>query len=219
MDGSSKREIEITPDLLEYAKAVALKEAQKRCYLKHVEYDDIVSHVQTHLLRRPPKYDPTKGTKETTFIYTVVKHLVSKYLTKEAKHAERFEQRIEPKPAFKTPEGKISEPRAGTNAARRRMAKLGQVEGEDDGARPGRENVQRHPTEYSTAVWTNDDMFAYIDNEESRALCRLMIECDGNMSEVARRLGWWEGKVRYRLRILGPKLIRAGFNPFPGGDT
>jgi hypothetical protein len=34
------------------------------------------------------------------------------------------------------------------------------------------------------------------------------------MSAAARRLGVSEGTIRYRLKLLAPKLIAAGFNPF-----
>jgi|GEM_PF-7096492 len=43
---------------------------------------------------------------------------------------------------------------------------------------------------------------------------RTLIECDNNVSEGARRLGVVEGTIRYRLKMLAPKLIAAGFNPF-----
>lgn len=62
-----------------------------------------------------------------------------------------------------------------------------------------------------------EDLFQFIDNEDSRALCKLYIKCKGNVSETARRLGVTEGAVRYRLKMLAPKLRAAGFDPFEGG--
>jgi len=66
----------------------------------------------------------------------------------------------------------------------------------------------------------SEDIFDFIDNEDSRALCRLYIECAGNMSKTARLLGIHESTVRYRLKMLAPKLRAAGFDPpAPGGGT
>ena len=65
--------------------------------------------------------------------------------------------------------------------------------------------------------WPLDDILQYIDNEDSRALCRLVIACDGNISAAARRLKLSEGTVRYRLKLLEPKLRAAGFGPPTGG--
>lgn len=61
-----------------------------------------------------------------------------------------------------------------------------------------------------------DDVLQFVDNRETQALCRLVIECGGNVSEAARRLGVSEGTVRYRLRLLAPKLRAAGFHPVAG---
>jgi len=58
------------------------------------------------------------------------------------------------------------------------------------------------------------DIFRYIESEETRRLCQLMMDCDCNMSEVARRIGISEGSVRYRLNLLAPRLKAAGFDPF-----
>lgn len=58
------------------------------------------------------------------------------------------------------------------------------------------------------------DMFQYIESDETRRLCQLMMDCDCNMSEVARRMGISEGSVRSRLKLLAPRLKAAGFKPF-----
>ncbi len=54
------------------------------------------------------------------------------------------------------------------------------------------------------------NLMQYIDCEETRRLCELLIECNFNKSEVARRLGWGESKVRSRFNLLAPRLKAAG---------
>jgi hypothetical protein len=76
------------------------------------------------------------------------------------------------------------------------------------------EEVERHRKNLVTEDRTSEDIFEFIDNEGSRELCRLFIECEGNVSEVARRMDLSEGAIRYRLQVLKPKLVAAGFNPF-----
>jgi RNA polymerase sigma factor (sigma-70 family) len=60
-----------------------------------------------------------------------------------------------------------------------------------------------------------EEMLALIKDKESRELCLLVLECEGNMSQAARRLGKNEGTIRYRLELLELKLKAMGFNPFP----
>ena len=79
--------------------------------------------------------------------------------------------------------------------------------------------TERRTVALTKSRWPLDDILQYIDNEDSRALCRLVIECDGNISEAARRLKLSEGTVRYRLKLLEPKLRAAGFDPSEGGIT
>jgi len=55
------------------------------------------------------------------------------------------------------------------------------------------------------------DILEALDDEASRELCRLYVEHNGNVSKVARLLKVTEGTVRYRLKALGPRLIKAGF--------
>jgi len=190
MDPSPKK-LELTPDLLEYAKAVALKEAPKHCG-SHVSYDDVVQDVQLRLLRRPPKFDPSRGASPQTLIYTIVKRAVMKFATRETKQAGRFRQF--PEPARASRDGEEGEP-----------------------AHHG--ISERRTTELTRSRWSLDDILKYVDNEDSRALCRLVIECNGNVSEAARRLNLSEGTVRYRLKLLAPKLIAAGFDPFSQGGV
>ncbi len=185
MDGSEPRELELTPELIEHATSAALHEAQKHCP-KYVDYGDVVQEVLLHLVSKPPKYDPTRGASAKTLIHTIVQRGVLKYVARQCRHAERFRQVVETKP--ETPE-------------------------DDEQIRPQRDAAERHPFDRTTRDPT-DDVLQFIENEESRELCRTLIECDNNVSEVARRLGVTEGAVRYRLKMLAPKLIAAGFNPF-----
>ncbi len=60
MDASSPRELELTPDLLDYAKGVALKEARNRSP-EHVEFDDVVQDALLQLISKPPRYDPARS--------------------------------------------------------------------------------------------------------------------------------------------------------------
>ena len=59
-----------------------------------------------------------------------------------------------------------------------------------------------------------EDVLDFIVDDSSRDLCRVVLECDGNVSAAARRLGVAEGTTRYRLKLLVPKLLAAGFEPF-----
>ncbi len=54
----------------------------------------------------------------------------------------------------------------------------------------------------------------YIDDDETRKMCFLMMEHDNNQSEVARCMNVTEGTIRYRLDLLRGKLRAAGFDPF-----
>ena len=188
---SSPRELELTPDLLEYVRAVALKEAPNHCGPR-VSYDDVVQEAELRLLRKPPKFDPSRGASPKTLIYTIVKRAVIKYAEREAKQARRFRQFPEPVGASR--DGEDSEP------AHHRIS-------------------ERRTMELTRSRWNLDDILKYIDNEDSRALCRLVIECNGNVSEAARRLKLSEGTVRYRLKLLVPKLRSAGFDPFSQGGV
>ena len=188
---SEPRELELTPDLLEYAKAVVLKEAQKRCP-RYVDFDDVIQFAMLQLLRRPPKFDPSRGASPKTLIYTIVHRAVIKYAELEAKQARRFRQSSEPVEASRGGEGN----------------------------EPAHHGIsERRTTELTRSRWNLDDILKYIDNEDSRGLCRLVIECKGNVSEAARCLELSEGTVRYRLKLLGPKLLAAGFDPFLTGGT
>lgn len=183
MSEPEPREIEITPDLIDYARKSAYKEAKKRFH-DVAKRKDAAQSAVLHLMSRPPKYDPTKGAAVKTLIYTVVQRHVQKYVGREFRHGKRF---MQPEPVNKNDQDDAFDP---LDHAENRRVKL------------------------QTKGWTTDDILEFIDNEDSRALCRLVIECGGNLSETARRLSITEGTVRYRLRMLAPKLLARGFNPF-----
>jgi RNA polymerase sigma factor (sigma-70 family) len=187
MTNPSPEGLRLTPDLLEYAKAVALTEARKRCS-QRVGYRDAVQEATLNLLKSAPHYDPAKGASAKTYIYTVVQWAVIKYAAREVRHAQWFKQ-------FDRP---LEAPvKAGKAASGHTFA-------------PGQITDERK----RELAWTLDDILRYVDNEESRALCRLVVECKGSIRAAAKRLGVVEGTVRYRLGLLKPRLLAAGFNPF-----
>ncbi|HOD83929.1 MAG: RNA polymerase sigma factor [Planctomycetes bacterium ADurb.Bin126] len=203
---SEPQELKLTPDLLDYAKAVALKEAPKHCKprlarprgaksdLDERPWADVVQEAILQLLRRPPKFDPARGASPKTLIYTIVQRAVIKYGTRQAKHDERYRQ---PPDTVVLSEGLADEAVDET---------------------PTMELItENRAAALTRSRWPLDDILQFIDNEDSRALCRLVIECDGNVSEAARRLKLSEGTVRYRLKLLEPKLRAAGFGPPTGG--
>ncbi len=218
MDTPSPQEIVLTRDLLDYAKAVALQEAKKHCP-PHVNFKDVIQEVHLNLVRNPPKHDPSRGASAKTLIHLVVQRTVLKFVARQCRQASRFKQfeHFESKPIAKDRPGKLSQPIAGTESGRKFMAHLQAAEEADD-APPRIGPSERRPVEYSVKGLTTDDVLQYVDCEESRELCRLVIECEGNLSEVARRLGKSEGTIRYRLKLLAPKLLAAGFNPFGQGE-
>lgn len=240
LDSSShKREIELTPDLLEYATAIARQEAGKilRPGLRHpgVRYNDVVQEALLHLMSRPPKFDPTKGASEETLIYTAVYYAVRKAAGREGRQLARYrphhgvavggerEEVLEcdqDDACIKSIERDAAvtvRPQDRLDVGDRRVAQ-----------RKGDAGIQRHRGSPELL----DEMLEFIDNEESRALCRLLVECDCNIIEAARRLESPEGRARYRLKkltegairhrlkVLGPKMLAGGFDPAScGGKT
>jgi len=187
----SPQELKLTPDLLEYARAVALKEARNHCG-RRVDYKDVVQEAILHLLSKPPKFDPSRGASVKTLIYTIIKRAVIRFAEREAKQVSRFKS---------FPRGVVPST-------------------DGDRAEPAHHQIsEKRTAELTRSRWNLDDILKYIDNEDSRDLCRLVIECNGNLSEAARRLNLSEGTVRYRLKLLGPKLIAAGFDPFSQGGV
>lgn len=193
-----KRALQLTPELLELARSYAFQEAAKRCP-RWMDYDDVVQDVMLNLLRMPPKYDPSKGASEKTLLHTVVQRIVLKYVAREMRRASRFAE-----PPRQKPEGEQEGDEAPEDELPVELSR---------GATP-KKTIDRR-VELLRKSSTLDDILEFIDNEGSKALCGLVIECGGNVSEAARRLGLSEGTVRYRLRLLAPKLRAAGFCPFP----
>jgi len=209
MNDASPREIELTRDLLKYAKAVALKEAPKYCKprlgrrtaaksdLEEQPWDDVVQETTLQLIRKPPKYDPSRGASVKTLIYTIVQRAVINFATREQ---DKLKQTFRQYPRQENDDAPI-EP------TEQQVGMYQQVTGAG-------------PTKHAALSAAVEHMLRFIDNEESRVLCLLVLECKGNFSEVARRLGVVEGTVRHRLKMLGPKLRAAGFNPpWEGDDT
>lgn len=186
-------EIELTDDLLDFAKRSAIIEAKKHIP-DFVEYDDIVQEVWLKLLSKPPKYDPSKGASVKTLIYTIVQRIVLKHIARETRSAARFKQMVKPE----------------TGDDDDREAALDAFSLKEAG--------KRHHTDLTTKCWTTDDVMEFIDDEESRELCRVVMECEGNKTEAAKRLGVSEGTVRYRFNQLVPKLLAAGFDPYSSGE-
>jgi len=198
MNASEPRELELTPELLDYAKRVAIEEAKKRCS-NRIDFDDVVQDVHLRLLRKPPKYDPSRNAKPETLIHTIVQRAVINYATREGGKVRRLE-------SFPMSADDPSSPHDGPTPEQ---------------ARSHQSLTGAWPTDHEPLEAAVEEILRFIDNEDSRALCRLFLECDGNKSKMARRLNLTEGAVRQRLERLievqGPKLIAAGLNPFATG--
>ena len=205
---SEPKELELTPDLLEYAKAVARKLAPDHCKprlarptaaksdLDERPWADLAQEVILQLLRRPPKFDPARGASPKTLIYTIVQRAVMKYGARQARHDRRYRQ----------PPDTV-------------VLSEGLADGTVDETPTMELVTERRHAALTRSRWNLDDILMYVDSEDSRALCRLVIECDGNISQAARRLKLSEGTVRYRLKLLAPKLRAAGFDPLTQGGV
>lgn len=76
MYDTSSSGLELTPNLTEYAKAVALKVAQRSCP-PHVDFEDAVQEAMLSLMSALPKYDASKKAAPKTFIHLVVQRAVA----------------------------------------------------------------------------------------------------------------------------------------------
>jgi DNA-directed RNA polymerase specialized sigma24 family protein len=193
MPDPSPIEIELTPDLLDYARRVGFAAAKQHCE-PGVSHDDVVQEALLHLIAKPPVWDPARGASPKTLIFVIVKTAV-------LKHAEREERALR---NFKT---------LRVAADTRQNASEGVYEDPK-----GREIASSRTVGLSQSSWATEDVLEFIDNEDSRALCRTIMECDGNVSEAARRLGLKESTVRYRLGLLIPKLLAKGFKVVSEGE-
>ncbi len=189
----SPTELELTPDLLDYArqKGIAIAKGFRN---PRIDPEDAAQHALLHLIAKPPMWDPARGATPTTLIHTIVQRAVIKFVEREARDVRQFRalnESAESSPT--TAEGVHPDP-VGTEVANSRTVSLSQ------------------------SFWAKEDVLDYIDNEDSRALCRIVMECDGNVSEAARRLGMKESTIRYRLKLLLPKLLAKGFKVVSEGE-
>lgn len=193
MPDPSLPELELTPDLLDFARQKGI-EIAKGFRNPRVDPEDAAQHALLHLIAKPPRWDSARGASPTTLIYTIVQRAVIKFVEREARDLRQF--RVLNEPAESSPaaaEGVHPDP-VGTEIASRRTVGLSQ------------------------SFWAKEDVFEYLDNEESRALCQLVMECNGNVSEAARRLDEKKSTIRYRLKLLIPKLLAKGFKVVSEGE-
>jgi len=193
MQDPSPVELELTPDLLDYARRVAFKEAQKRCR-PGVDHDDAAQQALLHLIAKPPVWDPARGAKPKSLVYTVIQRAVMKFAVRERKTVRKFQPLRPPSDAKqKATDGVYPDP-SGTEIVRNRTVGLSQ------------------------SFWTMEDVLDFIDNETSRETCRVIMESGGNVSEAARRLGRSESAIRTRIDVLIPKLLAKGFKVVSEGE-
>jgi len=193
MPDPSPVELELTPDLLDYARRVAFKEAQKRCR-PGVDHDDAAQQALLHLIAKPPVWDPARGATPKSLVYTVIQRAVMKFAVRERKTVRKFQPLRPPSDAKqKATDGVYPDP-SGTEIARNRTVSLSQ------------------------SFWTKENVLDFIDNETSRETCRVIMESGGNVSEAARRLGRSESAIRTRIDVLLPKLLAAGFKVVSEGE-
>jgi DNA-directed RNA polymerase specialized sigma24 family protein len=193
MPDPSPMEIELTPDLLDYARRVGFAAAKQHCE-SGVSHDDVVQEALLHLIAKPPVWDPARGASPKTLIFVIVKTAVLKYAEREERALRNFKTlRVATETRQNASEGVYEDPK-------------------------GREIASSRTVGLSKSSWATEDVLEFIDNEDSRALCRTIMECDGNVSEAARRLGMKESTVRYRLGLLIPKLLAKGFKVVSEGE-
>ena len=193
MPDPSPPELELTPDLLDFARQKGI-EIAKGFRNPRIDPDDAAQHALLHLIAKPPKWDPARGATPQTLIHTIVRRAVIKFVVREARDVRQFRVLNEPAESSPTSNEGVHPDPVGTEIANSRTVGLSQ------------------------SFWAKEDVLDFIDNEDSRALCRVIMECDGNVSEAARRLGMKESTVRYRLGLLIPKLLAKGFKVVSEGE-
>ncbi|MGE3108296.1 MAG: sigma-70 family RNA polymerase sigma factor [Phycisphaerales bacterium] len=193
MPDPSPPELELTPDLLDFARQKGI-EIAKGFRNPRVDPEDAAQHALLHLIAKPPRWDPARGASPTTLIQTIVRRAVIKFVEREARDVREFRTLNEPAESSPAAAEGVHPDPVGTEIASSRTVGLSQ------------------------SSWATDDVLEYIDNEDSRALCRTIMECDGNVSEAARRLGMKKSTIRYRLKLLIPKLLAKGFKVVAEGE-
>lgn len=193
MPDPSPPELDLTPDLLDYARKKGI-EIAKGFRNPRIDPEDAAQQALVHLIAKPPRWDPARGATPTTLIHTIVQRAVIKFVEREARDVRQFRALIEPAESSPTSNEGVHPDPVGTEIANSRTVGLSQ------------------------SFWAKEDVLDFIDNEDSRALCRVIMECEGNVSEAARRLGMKESTVRYRLGLLIPKLLAKGFKVVSEGE-
>ncbi|QOJ17136.1 MAG: sigma-70 family RNA polymerase sigma factor [Phycisphaeraceae bacterium] len=193
MPDPSPTELELTPDLLDYARRVGFEAAKDHCK-PGVCHDDVVQEALLHLIAKPPVWDPARGASPKTLIYLVVQTAVLKHAEREERALRKFKTlRVAADTGHNASDGVYDDP-------------------------VGREIASNRTVGLSQSSWATDDVLEYIDDENSRTLCRTIMECEGNVSEAARRLKMKESTIRYRLKLLIPKLLAKGFKVVSEGE-
>lgn len=231
MNASEPRELELTDDLLEYATAVARKEAGAvlrpgQCH-PGIDLEDVVQEALLLVMSKPPKYDPSRGAKPKTLLYTAVKYAVLKAVGRAGRQLERFEPNLCVTSGGER--GEVGERDQDDDLVRSARKGAAATERSEDraiarGRRVEQRKDDRGIPKHRGSPDLLDKALEFIDNEKSRAFCRLFVECDGNVSEMARRLNLTEGAIRHRRDVLLPKLKltleEAGYDPLAlGGAT
>ena len=78
MESSNPNGIELTDDLIDYIEATTVKVAS-RVLPKHIDLADVKQHILLHVVRQPPKFDPTKNVDVKTLLHLFVKCRVLNY--------------------------------------------------------------------------------------------------------------------------------------------
>ena len=230
MSGSSPTEIELTTDLLEYAMKVARKETGAILRLGQchpgIDLEDVVQEALLLVMSKPPKHDPSRGAKPKTLLYTAVKYAVLKAAGRAGRHLERFEPNLCVTSGGER--GEVGERDKDDDLMRSARKSAAANERSEDraltrGRRVDLRKDDRGIPKHRGGPELLDATLEFIDNEQSRAFCLLFVECGGNASEMARRLGLTEGAVRHRMAVLLPKskltLEAAGYDPLSLGGA
>lgn len=197
---------------------MALAEAEKHCP-KFVVFIDLAQDAVPYLLSKPPKFDPSKGTTPESFLYTVVQRFMLKYNVRQFPDTAWFKQMPDRPESDDEHDVRPSETPAGTKAARLQAICQLSAEPADKNHKVALKEFavaqegQRSTTDLTMQGLTTDDVLAFLSDERSRELCRVIIKCAGNVSEAARRLGIPKSTIRSRWRLLAPKLVASGFDP------